>query len=196
MKKKKKVKTLVVPEPEYTLHGQPSTLFDVLVAASEILKNEREDKYTQFLIDCGVDIEVFKKVKYRGRDREYTLQEFVDLSISARTMKVLFGDDSDEYWAVMRRIPLGGNALKAGVKTNPELAQIIIDRDLDITEANLEFGEHWLDEFLVVDADDADAQIKNKRRTCSSAIKFRARSRFIFRWRHRRGGGKKNNFDF
>ncbi len=78
----------------------------------------------------------------RGRDRDFTEEEYEQLSdkIDAAEER----GDFEEFDRLMKILPIEPRVLKAFAVGYGK--DFIIESGYDLTEANLEFGEGWLDE--------------------------------------------------
>ena len=78
----------------------------------------------------------------RGRDRDFTKEEYDELNAQLHAAEER--EDWEEFDRLIKIVPLPPRILKAFAVGYGR--DFIIETGYDLTEANLEFGEGWLDE--------------------------------------------------
>ncbi len=84
-----------------------------------------------------------ERVVYRrGRDRDFTEEEYEQLSAEVRAAEER--GDEEEHDRLFRMLPMEPSIVRACARAWGK--QHILALGVDLTEANLKFGEGWLDE--------------------------------------------------
>lgn len=83
-----------------------------------------------------------RKVILRTRDRDFTMEEYDALSAEYDKAEEL--DDEAEMSRIIRLLPMNADVMMAFASVYGK--EFMLECGFDMTEANIKYGEGWLDE--------------------------------------------------